>query len=196
MDGYVRALAVDGSGNLYAGGAFTTADGKVTGYVARWRTNTALLCDFDGDGKCDILWQHTSGLIYVWYMDGATLKSTVELGSVSGAGWKVAGMGDYDGNGQADIFFRNTTTGENLVWLRVGSTTNAYTLSNLDIAWKVAGYTLQYIRDTAATANQATMTVQQPPAAEVMRLQAPSWRTVQLAPKSGEAVQRILEPKK
>ncbi len=152
--------------------------------------------DVDGDGKCDILWQHTSGLIYAWFMNGATLKSTAELGSVSGAGWKVAGTGDYDGNGQADVFFRNTTTGENLVWLRVGSTTNAYTLSNLDIAWKVAGYTLQYIRDTAATADSATMIVQAP-RAETMRVQPPTWRTTMpLPPRAGEVRQRILEPKK
>jgi hypothetical protein len=154
--------------------------------------------DVDGDGKCDILWQHTSGLIYAWFMNGATLKGTAELGSVSGSGWKVAGMGDYDGNGQADVFFRNTTTGDNLVWLRVGSATNQYTLSVLDSNWKAVGYSTQYIRETETmqTTGQATMTVQEPPAAEVMRVQAPSWRTVQLAPRSSEAGQRILEARK
>jgi hypothetical protein len=32
----VYALALDGSGNLYAGGQFTTAGGKPSSYIARW----------------------------------------------------------------------------------------------------------------------------------------------------------------
>ncbi len=32
----VRALAVDGSGNLYAGGNFTTAGGVTVNYIAKW----------------------------------------------------------------------------------------------------------------------------------------------------------------
>ena len=28
--------------------------------------------DFNGDGKLDILWRHTSGVNYVWYMNGVT----------------------------------------------------------------------------------------------------------------------------
>ncbi len=28
--------------------------------------------DFNGDGKSDILWRHTSGVNYVWYMNGVT----------------------------------------------------------------------------------------------------------------------------
>ena len=36
MNGYVNALAWDGSGNLYAGGDFTTAGGVTANYVAKW----------------------------------------------------------------------------------------------------------------------------------------------------------------
>jgi hypothetical protein len=35
MDSYVNALAIDKSGNLYAGGYFTTASGKVSTYIAK-----------------------------------------------------------------------------------------------------------------------------------------------------------------
>jgi hypothetical protein len=28
--------------------------------------------DFNGDGKPDLLWQHTAGWLAVWYMDGVT----------------------------------------------------------------------------------------------------------------------------
>ena len=33
---YVRALAVDGAGNLYAGGSFTTAGGVSAIRIAKW----------------------------------------------------------------------------------------------------------------------------------------------------------------
>ena len=32
----VSALAVDGDGNLYAGGCFTTAGGTAANYIAQW----------------------------------------------------------------------------------------------------------------------------------------------------------------
>ena len=28
------------------------------------------LADFNGDGKADILWRHTSGFVGLWFMDG------------------------------------------------------------------------------------------------------------------------------
>jgi hypothetical protein len=28
--------------------------------------------DFNGDGKADILWRHTSGFVGLWFMDGAS----------------------------------------------------------------------------------------------------------------------------
>ena len=36
VNGYVNALALDGSGNLYAGGDFTTAGGVSANRVAKW----------------------------------------------------------------------------------------------------------------------------------------------------------------
>ena len=36
MNGIVSALAVDGAGNLYAGGWFTTAGGVSANYIAMW----------------------------------------------------------------------------------------------------------------------------------------------------------------
>jgi len=31
--------------------------------------------DFDGDGKADILWRHTSGVNYLWLMNGLSMAS-------------------------------------------------------------------------------------------------------------------------
>jgi hypothetical protein len=38
--------------------------------------------DFDGDGKADILWRHTSGLLALWLMNGGTITGSVGPGTV------------------------------------------------------------------------------------------------------------------
>jgi len=38
--------------------------------------------DFDGDGKADILWRHTSGLLALWLMNGGSITSSLGLGAV------------------------------------------------------------------------------------------------------------------
>jgi RHS repeat-associated protein len=70
--------------------------------------------DFDGDGKSDLLWRHAvTRALYIWPMDGTTLKpsnGTVQQSSGSvptpSEDWNIAGIGDYDGDGKADIFWR------------------------------------------------------------------------------------------
>ena len=49
MDGYdVYALAVDASGNLYAGGNFTTAGGVSANRIAKW-DGAVVVCPGIGD---------------------------------------------------------------------------------------------------------------------------------------------------
>jgi len=76
--------------------------------------------DFDGDGKVDILWRHTTGgNNRIWIINGTTLART-ELLSYAGTDWQIAGAGDYDGNGKPDIFWRNSVDGRDSVWLMEG----------------------------------------------------------------------------
>jgi hypothetical protein len=46
--------------------------------------------DFDGDGKFDLFWRHTSGANYVWLMNGATLMTPASRPGVADANWEVA----------------------------------------------------------------------------------------------------------
>src|SRR5207237_936192 len=99
--------------------------------------------DFDGDGKADILWRNSStGENYIWLMNGL---STASQGSVNfvdpASGWQVQGIGDFDGDGKADILCRNTSTGENYIYLMNGLTiARPGSINSLsDQAWLVQG---------------------------------------------------------
>jgi hypothetical protein len=86
--------------------------------------------DFNGDGKSDLLLQHTSGALYVWMIDGAlvsggylTIASGGDLPSLGVSGWSVAGLGDFNGDGKADVLLQHTS-GSLYAWMVDGSSIN------------------------------------------------------------------------
>jgi hypothetical protein len=100
--------------------------------------------DYDGDGKSDILWRNEStGQNHLYLMNGAAIASSVSTTTVPSPNvWKVAGSGDYNGDGRSDILWRNATTGQNHFYFMNGATVetsvSTVTLPNPD-DWKVAG---------------------------------------------------------
>jgi hypothetical protein len=87
-----------------------------------WRV--AGVGDFDGDAKADVAWRHaTTGENYLYPMDGTTIKPTEGyVRTVADAGWKIAAVGDYDGDGRSDLLWRNSATGENYLYPMDGTT--------------------------------------------------------------------------
>jgi hypothetical protein len=82
--------------------------------------------DFNNDGFGDILWYNTStGQVVIWLIQCRTGQnppcSIIGAGSpgslVVGQGWTVAGTGDFNADGFADILFFNTNTGQVVIWL-------------------------------------------------------------------------------
>ena len=72
-------------------------------------------------------------------MNGATIASSPLLAAVSGGTGKIAdGSGDYDGDGNSDVLWRNDN-GNVLGWLMDGATIAANPLvASITNDWKIA----------------------------------------------------------
>ena len=100
--------------------------------------------DFDGNGRSDILWRNSAtGENYRYPMYGRIILETEGyLRTVADLNWKVAGIGDFDGDGKADVLWRNSGTGGNYIYFMDGSTikpTEGYIRTVADQSWQVAG---------------------------------------------------------
>nr|WP_200873694.1 FG-GAP-like repeat-containing protein [Candidatus Magnetobacterium casensis] len=108
-----------------------------TGEVALWMlkngmiSDTALLAavstrwqiqatgDFNGDGNSDILWQNTeTAEVALWMLNAnRTITAALSLGHVTDPAWQIRYTGDFNGDGNNDILWQHTDTGQAGVWL-------------------------------------------------------------------------------
>jgi len=98
--------------------------------------------DFDGNGRADILWRNTgTGSVAIWLMNGTTLVGGFAVATVApAAGWDIQGVGDFNGNGRADVLWRNTGTNQIAIWLMNGSTiSSAGVVQTVAAAWAIEG---------------------------------------------------------
>lgn len=121
------AMIIETAGGQYWGRRFVPRlpSGKATAMPAPgWKV--VGIGDFNGDGSSDILSrrQNDTGEARIWIMnpkelvasDGTTL-SPFDLRQDIGlpttpAGWSVAGVGDFNGDGYADVLWWNASTGD------------------------------------------------------------------------------------
>ncbi len=106
-------LWLSASGSGFAG--FTRLDLGVT--PSHWTVQAS--GDFGGAGKADILWRDSNGDVGLWLSNagsGYTGFTKIDLGVVPNF-WVIQGVGDFNGDGKADIVWRDTQTGDAGVWL-------------------------------------------------------------------------------
>ena len=68
--------------------------------------------DFNGDGRDDILWRHSSGAVTSWLGQsngGMNTNNAANLFANPGIDWQVVGIGDFNGDSRDDLLWRHTT---------------------------------------------------------------------------------------
>ncbi|MBF0634165.1 MAG: FG-GAP repeat protein [Nitrospinae bacterium] len=111
--------------------------------------------DFNGDNKSDILWrQIETGRTAIWFMSGASKvggkHTSVQAGAyTSTTGWQIHGVGDFNGDGKADILWRNAESGGTVVWFMNGvkRTGRANTSVQLGAYTSATGWHVQAVGD-------------------------------------------------
>ena len=86
--------------------------------------------DLDNDGISDILWRNANtGEIHVWKMNNNFTINNAEINLPAvpnNSGWYPVVMGDFNSDNIADIYWRNSNTGENHIW----EMNNNFTIKN------------------------------------------------------------------
>ncbi|WP_295530708.1 FG-GAP-like repeat-containing protein [Novosphingobium sp. Chol11] len=91
-----------------ASGGFTDNGTLVNQFVpSAWKIQDA--ADFNGDGFADVLWRNDNGQLSQWL--GSATGRLIDNGAVVNQfvpnAWKIQGTGDFNGDGRADIMWRN-----------------------------------------------------------------------------------------
>ena len=116
-----------------------------SGYIARaihtdWKIVGS--ADLNGDGKNDMIWHNsTTGDVSVWYMNGTDYTgnwSYIARGVPTA--WKIAAIMDINNDGNADLIWQNSTTGDATVWYMNGAQwtgTWDYVAHGVPTDWKI-----------------------------------------------------------
>ena len=100
--------------------------------------------DFNGDGKSDVLWRSDGGTVTDWLgqANGALAGNGNNLNVAISSNWHIAGTGDFNGDGKADVLWR-ADDGTVTDWLGQANGGLAGNGSNFNVNissnWQVAG---------------------------------------------------------
>ncbi|HEY0141501.1 MAG TPA: FG-GAP-like repeat-containing protein [Thermoanaerobaculia bacterium] len=106
------SLSANGTG-LTRAGTMTIAGHTYT--VTQTALAASAHTDFNMDGLADLVWRSSiSSVTTLWRMNGTTVAGTITLPSEpstpAGSIWSVAGIGDFNSDGTADLLWRSPST--------------------------------------------------------------------------------------
>ncbi|QGM98016.1 virginiamycin B lyase family protein [Methylocystis parvus] len=145
VDGAGKAdiLWRDSAGNFSASlmnGAAIASSALLANLPIDWKV--AGSGDFNGDGpghKTDILWRNgATGDVVVSLMNGASITSSTFVANLPRS-WDVAGVGDFDADGKADILWRNLNGDAVVSKMNGASIVSSTFVASLPGNWGVAG---------------------------------------------------------
>ena len=91
------------------------------------------------DNHGNIFWRDTSGTVAVWQVTpGPTVAASGVLGANVPSNWTIAGFGDFYGDGNAGILWRDGNTGTVAIWKVQGTQVQSTTsLGVVPSAWSI-----------------------------------------------------------
>jgi VCBS repeat protein/FG-GAP repeat protein len=124
-------------------GANTPATTFAPGVETTW--HAIATADVNGDGVLDVIWHEPgTGQVAIWLMasPGAVGGVTFPANVGSGTGWSLAAAADVDGDGYADLVWRNTKSGQLVIWYMssAGTIANPRDYGNsVPLTWELRG---------------------------------------------------------
>jgi VCBS repeat protein/FG-GAP repeat protein len=151
-DQLYSSVAVSGANAFFAWTDFAPRPGDASPLSVRGQVMSLTTPpDFNGNGVSDMLWRNSDGTLALWDINksgGIGGSSFITSGGTQvkpDASWSVVAESDFDGDGRADLVWRNTA-GATMLWTMNGSsiTSSAQFTSggnpvNPDPSWSVAG---------------------------------------------------------
>ena len=124
----------------FMNGSSVTSTALFATVATSW--HIAAAADFNGDGRTDIVWENTvSGDRGFWLLTGSVSAPTItwrDLAVVPTV-LRIVGAGDFNGDGQTDLVWENTSTGKRVIWLMNGTTfVSSVSLGVVATDWHIA----------------------------------------------------------
>ena len=77
----------------------------------------------------------------LWFIDENGYQGNAWVGGIPDLDWQVRGIGDYTGDGKADVLWRHNVSGNLVIWkVNQNGYAGAISLGTVDAAWQTLNH--------------------------------------------------------